>query len=105
MHAARNDASQGCLSGICGLAQFRQLRTEFVEQSGEAARCSVIGGAHIRLAPARLQDQINRTVLQMQPLAVSEKRDLRTTVHARCPGICGIGRTSEMSFSDDSGRT
>jgi hypothetical protein len=41
----------------------------------------------------------------MQPLAVCEKRDLRATVHARRPGMYGMGRSSALSLSDDSGRT
>ena len=74
-------------AGSAGLAQFRQFRAEFIEQAGEAPRRGLIGRAHLRLAALRLDDQVDRTVLQMQPLAVRKKRDLREPLHARRPGM------------------
>src|SRR5262249_2254854 len=104
MHAASNDALQRSPRGISGLAQFRKLSAELIEQADEAPRRSLVCRAHIRIASVRLNDQVDRAVLQMQPLAVGEKRDLRTPRHGRRPGT-SIGRTSELSLSDDSGRT
>ena len=87
MHAARDDAFQRASRRIGGLAQFNQLLAEFIEQAGKAPRRGVIGGTHVRLAALRLDDQIDRTVLQMQPLAIGKKRDLRKPLHARRPGM------------------
>ena len=72
---------------IGGLAQLNQLLAEFVEQTGEASRRGLVGRAHLDFASLRLDDQIDRTVLQMQPLAVRKKRDLRKPLHARRPGM------------------
>ena len=87
MHAARDDAFQRASNRIGGLSQFNQLLAEFIEQAGEAPRRSLVGGAHLAFAALRLDDQIDRTVLQMQPLAVRKKRDLREPLHARRPGM------------------
>ena len=93
-------------AGSAALRSSAKLGAEFVEQAGEAPRRGLIGRAHIRVAALRLHDQIDRTILQMQPLAVSKQRDLREPCHARRPGIGqGIGRISALSFSDASGRT
>ena len=87
MHAARDDALQRAARGIGRLAQRRQFLAEFIEQAGKAPRRGVIGGADLRRLPLGLDDQIDRTVLQMQPLAVGKKRDLREAFHARRPGM------------------
>ncbi len=105
MHAPRDNALQRTAHRIGRLAQLGQLLAEFIEQAGEAPGRGVIGRANIRLGPLRLHDQIDRAVLQMQPLAVGEKRDLREAFHARRPGICGTERSSALSLSDASGRT
>ena len=105
MHPARDDALQRALQRIGRRAQFAQLLAELVKQTGEAARPSLIGGTDIGCRPISLHDQIDRTVLQMQPLAVRKQRDLREPLHARRPGMYGIGRISALSRKDDSGRT
>ncbi len=105
MHPPRDDAAQLATRCIGGAAQMPQLRAELIKQAGEASRGRGIGRAHIRLASVRFHDEVNGAVLQMQPLAVGEKSCLRKPVHARRPGICGIGRSSAWSFSDASGRT
>ena len=87
MHAARDDALQRASNRIGGRSQFDQLLAEFIEQAGEAPRRGLIGGAHVAFPALRLDDQIDRTVLQMQPLAVRKKRDLREPLHARRPGM------------------
>ena len=87
MHAARDHAFQRATRRSGRLAQFDQFLAEFVEQAGETPRRCFIGGAHIRLAAFRFDDQVDRTVLQMQPLAVGKKRDLRQPFHARRPGM------------------
>ncbi len=90
MHAARDLALQQALRRIGGLTQQRQLVAEFVEQTGEAASRGVIGRAHARLAATRLHDQVDRTILQMQPPAVRQPSDLRQSLHARDPDAgCG----------------
>ena len=91
MHAARDRALQQAARRIGRLAQHRQLVAEFIEQAGETPRRGVIGRAHIRLAAARLDDQVDRAVLQMQPLAVGQQPDLRGSAHARGPGAGGCG--------------
>ena len=87
MHAARDDTFQRASNRIGGPSEFNQLLAEFIEQAGKAPRRSLVGGTHIRFAALRLDDQIDRTVLQMQPLAVRKKRDLRKPFHARRPGM------------------
>ncbi len=87
MHAARDDALQRASNRIGSLSQFDQFPAEFIEQAGEAPRRGVVGGAHLAFTAPRLDDQIDRTVLQMQPLAVRKKRDLREPLHARRPGM------------------
>ena len=87
MHAARDDTFQRASNGIGGRSQLHQLLAEFIEQAGEALRRSLVGGAHVAFPALRLDDQIDRTVLQMQPLAVRKKRDLREPFHARRPGM------------------
>ena len=87
MHAAGDDALQRAPRRIGRLAQFNQLSAEFIEQAGKSTHRGLIGGTHVALPALRLDDQIDRTVLQMQPLAVRQKRDLRKPLHARRPGM------------------
>ena len=87
MHAARDHALQRASSWIGCLTQFGQLFAKLVQQAGEAPRCGVIAGPHLRLVAFRLDNQIDRTILQMQPLAVRKKRHLRKPFHARRPGM------------------
>jgi hypothetical protein len=87
MHAARDETFQRASNRISGRSEFNQLLAEFIEQAGEACCCGLVGGAHIPFSPLRLDDKIDRTVLQMQPLAVWKERDLREPFHARRPGI------------------
>ena len=87
MHAARDDTLECASPRIGRPSQFAELFAELIEQPGEPPRRGLIGRAHICLRPLRLHDQINRAVLQMQPPAVSQKRDLRTPFHARRPGM------------------
>ena len=68
-------------------AQFNQFPAELIQQAGKSPRRSLIGGTHLRLDTTRLDDKIDRAVLQMQPLAVRKKRDLRQPFHARRPGM------------------
>jgi len=74
VHAAGNHPFQAALRRIGGPTQRRQLFAEFIEQAGKTPRCGVIGRANLRRLPFGLNDQINWTVLQMQPLAVRKKR-------------------------------
>ncbi len=87
MHAARDDATERAASRIGSLSKLDQLFAEFIEQTVKTPRRSLVGGAHLTFTPLRLDDQIDRTVLQMQPLAVRKKRDLREPLHARRPGM------------------
>ena len=87
MHAARDDTFQRASHRIGSPSEFNQLLAEFIEQAGEAPRRSLVSGAHVAFPALRLDDQIDRTVLQMQPLAVRKKRDLREPFHARRPGM------------------
>ena len=64
-----------------------QLRAEFIEQAREAPGRGVIGRADIRRPALGADDQIDRTILQMQPAAIGQQRDLRWAPHARRPGI------------------
>ena len=107
MHAARNRSLQRATQGMSGLAQLSQFGAQLVEQAAQAARRRRIGGANVGLPTIRLDDQIDRAILQMQPPAVGKQRDLRQPRHARRPGFTphGIGRMSETSFSVLSGRT
>ena len=57
--------------GIGRRPQRRQFIAEFVEQAGEAADRSMVGRMQLVAVPLRFHDQIDRTILQMQPLAVS----------------------------------
>ena len=87
---------------MSGAAQFGQFRAEFVEKPRETTSRRLVGSSNISFAPVSLDDQIDRTVLQMQPPAIGKERDLRLPPHARRPGIdpChGIGRISELSLS------
>ncbi len=105
MHAARDDAFQHTACRHGRLAQFDQFRTEFVEQAGEAPRRGIIGRANFRRSSLRAHDQVDRTVLQMQPPAIGKQRDLRSPRHARRPGSNIKGRISALSRSEASGRT
>jgi hypothetical protein len=87
MHAARDDTFQWASNRIGGPSEFNQLLAEFIEQARKAPRRRLIRGAHIAIPALRPNDQIDRTVLQMQPLAVRKKRDLREPFHARRPGM------------------
>ncbi len=69
MHAARDDAVQRVSSRVGGLPKLGQLFTEFIEQTGEALRRSLMGGTYVCSRTAGLDDQIDRAILQMQPLA------------------------------------
>jgi hypothetical protein len=84
-----------------------QFAGSLVEQAGEAAYGGIIGCADIRLVAAGFHDQIDRTVLQMQPPAVRQHCDLWPSRHARDPGAgcCVICRISALSFNDANGRT
>ncbi|GAB6999290.1 hypothetical protein JCM18382A_40580 [Bradyrhizobium sp. 17-4] len=86
-------------------AQFGKFRAEFIEQTGQVLRRRLIGGSNFRIPAPGFDDEINGPILQMQPLAVRKKRDLREPRHACRPGRYGIGRMSALSRSDDSGRT
>ncbi len=85
MHAAHDRALQQASPGIGRLAQQRQLLAELIEQACKTPRRGVIGRTHVYLAAAGLHDQVDWTVLQMKPPAVSQKPDLRSSRHARCP--------------------
>jgi len=87
VHAACDNTFQLTSNRIGGFSQFHQLRAEFIEQACKPPRRSLKGGTHLRSAALCLDDQINRTVLQMHPLAIGKKRDLRKALHARRPGI------------------
>ena len=87
MHAARDDTLQWASGRIGSPSKFNQLLAEFIEQAGKASRRGLVSGAHVDFTSFRLDDQIDRTVLQMQPLAVRKKRDLREPFHARRPGM------------------
>ncbi len=91
VHAARDRALQQAARWMSRLAQHLQLVAEFIKQACETPCRGVIGRAHIRLAAARLDDQVDRAVLQMQPLAVSQQLDLRGSAHVRGPGAGGCG--------------
>jgi hypothetical protein len=67
--------------GIGCLPQQRQFAAEFVEQAGEAPGRGVVGRAYV--AAPRLDDQVDRTVLQMKPPAVGQQPDLRNPHHER----------------------
>ena len=67
MHATGDDAIHNTTILIRGLAQFGQFRAELIEQTGEAFRGRLIGGADISLRPLGADDQIDRSILQMQP--------------------------------------
>ena len=87
VHAACDDAAQRAAGGIGGLSKLGQFFAEFIEQSVEAPRRRLIGRPHLAIASACANDQIDRTILQMQPLAVRKKRDLREPLHVRWPGM------------------
>ena len=87
MHAARDDPTERAASRIGSLSKLDQFFAEFIEQTVEAPRRGLVGDAHLTFTPLRPDNQIDRTVLQMQPLAVRKKRDLREPFHARCPGM------------------
>ncbi len=87
VHATRHDALQRC-----------PLRSAAARSSGSSAqsssrspvnrsRRSLIGRAHCVGGSPRLDDQINRSILQMQPPAIRQQCDLREPCHARGPGI------------------
>ena len=107
VHAARHLALQQAPRRVGGLAQQRQLGAEFVEQSGETPRRRGVGGADVCIAPARLDDQVDRTILQVKTPAVGKKLDLRRPRHRRGPGAGNetTWRVSVLSFTDASGRT
>jgi hypothetical protein len=86
LQAAGDHALQPASRRIGRLAQFGQLLAEFVEQAGETFRRGVMGGANLRPTAVRFHDQVDRTILQMQPPAVGEIGDLRQPAHARRPG-------------------
>ena len=87
MHAARDDTLQGASNRISGPSEFNQLLAEFIQQANKAQCGSFVSGTHVTLPALRLDNQIDRTVLQMQPLAIGKKRDLRKPFHARRPGM------------------
>jgi hypothetical protein len=91
MHAARDDAFEHTARRIGRTAQFRQFLAEFVEHAGETLRGGFVRRANVCFSPPRFHDQIDRTVLQVQPAAVREPSDLRNPLHARCPGAGGDG--------------
>ena len=73
-----------------------------------------IGGGDRLAVPESLDHKIDGAVLQMQPAAIGEERDLRLShppfLHAGNPrgqGLSGRGATSRWpsSISEDSGRT
>ncbi len=105
MHAACDDTPQQAPRRVGWLAQCRQFFAELIQQTGEAPGGGLIGGADIDLIALCFDDQVDRTVLQMQSLAVGEPRDLRKPRHAGRPEMTGIWRISVLSFSDASGRT
>jgi hypothetical protein len=76
VHAPRDLALQQAPRRVGGLPQQRQLAAKLVKQtSGEAARRGVISGTYVCRAATRFDDQINRTVLQVKPPAISQKPD------------------------------
>ena len=68
------------------MAQQRQLGAKLVEQAGKAQLRGAVGAPDVRLTAACLDDQIDRTVLQMQPPLIGQKADLRGARHVRTPG-------------------
>ena len=89
-------------------AQLLQFRAELIEQPGEAPRRGFVGRAHLSFASPRLHDQIDRTILQMQPPAIRQQCNLREPCHARGPGIgfCqGSWRISSPFCTSESGFT
>ena len=105
MHAACDHTLQQAPRWVGWLAQCRQFRAEFIEQTGKTPRRRLIGLANIDRAAFGFHDQVDRTVLQMQSLAVGEPRDLRKPRHAGRPEMTGIWRISVLSFNEASGRT
>src|ERR1700742_4557592 len=77
MHAARNYTSQQALLRAGRLTQFRQLFAELVQQTCETSGRRFIRYAPIGLRSAGLHDQVDRTVLQMEPGAIGEQGYLR----------------------------
>ena len=76
------------------LPQLRQLGDQFFEDRLEAGDRRLIGGAALRLAAERLDDQVDRAVVEMQPPAVGEPGDLRAvhdSVLAAGPSCCSSG--------------
>src|SRR5579872_343724 len=109
MHAACDDAFHRAFEGISRRSQQRQFVAEFVEQTGEAPNRRVISRACVYLVAIGFHDQIDRAVLQMQPLVISEPGDLRLPIHGRDPGAdpeldAATWRISP-AFSEASGRT
>jgi len=69
--------AQRASRGVGCPAQFGKFFAEFIEQAGEAVHRRLIGRAHIRVLTLGFYDQIDRTILQMQPSAVRKKCCLR----------------------------
>ena len=70
--------------------------------SGSARRRCSIGGAALRLAAERLDDQVDRAMVEMQPLAVGEPGDLRA-VHDSAPRTRPISRRNGHGLPDGAG--
>jgi hypothetical protein len=107
VHAARDDTLQAASRRIGGRPQQRQFFAEFVKQARKTSDRGSIGRAQIFAAAARLHDQVDRTILQMQPLAVLEPSDLRLPRH-HCASACGRGAVTNLVSSpsrDSRGRT
>jgi hypothetical protein len=108
MHPARDDAFQQTSNGIGSPSEFNQFLAEFIEQASKASRRGIVSSPHFAVPAIRFDDQIDRTVLQMQSPAIRQPTDLRNACHG-CGSPAdrneGIARVSVLSFSEVSGRT
>ena len=81
LHAPRHGAHGGRRASRSRRAKKRELIGQFRQHRLETAQRRAIGGLDIGRGTKRLDDEINRPVLQMQPPAVRQHRRLRPGAH------------------------
>ena len=69
-HAARHGSDGHCARAVKRRPQQYEFLTEFGQKAVEALLCSSVGSVHCRIVTESLHDEIDRAVLQHEPLPV-----------------------------------
>ena len=72
-HAARDRPIRHRALAVNRRPQQIEFLTKLGQEAVEATRCCSVGGAHCRIVAKGLHDQIDRPVLQKEPLPVRQK--------------------------------